>query len=99
MSITGLDARHSCGRAPEGPGLTTAGAGHTRSTGATAAKGDTKPAAEGKKIAAAKPQPSPPQKIASAEPEQRPASTTNLLSGAAPTVPAGSFDSRFGFSR
>jgi murein L,D-transpeptidase YafK len=81
------------------PAATTAGAGHTRSTGATAAKGDTKPAAEGKKIAAAKPQPSPPQKTASAEPEVRSASTTNLLSGAAPTVPAGSFDSRFGFSR
>jgi murein L,D-transpeptidase YafK len=81
------------------PAATTAGAGHTRSTGATAAKGDTKPAAEGKKIAAAKPQPSPPQKTASAEPEARSASTTNLLSGAAPTVPAGSFDSRFGFSR
>jgi murein L,D-transpeptidase YafK len=81
------------------PAATTAGAGHTRSTGATTAKGDTKPAAEGKKIAAAKPQPSPPQKTASAEPEARSASTTNLLSGAAPTVPAGSFDSRFGFSR
>ena len=81
------------------PAATTAGAGHTKSTGATAAKGDTKPAAEGKKIAAAKPQASPPQKTASAEPEARPASTTNLLSGAAPTVPAGSFDSRFGFSR
>ena len=81
------------------PAATMAGAGHTRSTGATAAKGDTKPAAEGKKIVAAKPQPSPPQKTASAEPEPRPASTTSLLSGAAPTVPAGSFDSRFGFSR
>jgi murein L,D-transpeptidase YafK len=81
------------------PAATTAVAGHTKSAGATAAKGDTKPAAEGKKIAAAKPQASPPQKTASAEPDQRPASTTNLLSGAAPTVPAGSFDSRFGFSR
>jgi hypothetical protein len=96
------ETRGTAAQAPQpkpAPAATTAGAGHTRSTGATAAKGDTKPAPEGKKIAAAKPQASPPQKTASAEPEQRPASTTNLLSGAAPTVPAGSFDSRFGFSR
>jgi murein L,D-transpeptidase YafK len=65
----------------------------------TASKGDTKVAAEGKKVATAKPQSSPPQKTASAEPDAKPASTNNLLSGAAPTVPAGSFDNRFAFSR
>ena len=94
------DARNGCASSATkpAPAATTAGAGHTRSTGATAAKAIL-PAAEGKKTAAAKPQASPPQKTASAEPEARSASTTNLLSGAAPTVPAGSFDSRFGFSR
>jgi len=67
----------------------------------TAATGKTTPTAD--KKAAATPKPlqsqSQPQKTASAEAEARPASTGSVLNGAAPTVPAGSFGSGFGFSR
>jgi murein L,D-transpeptidase YafK len=67
----------------------------------TAAAGRSKPEthpADGKaaKVALAKPQPSPPRQETSEEPAAKPASTTNLLSGAAPTVPTGEFDNRFG---
>jgi murein L,D-transpeptidase YafK len=48
------------------------------------------------KVAVAKPQPSPPRQEASAEPEAKSTSAANLLNGAAPTVPAGGFDNRFG---
>jgi murein L,D-transpeptidase YafK len=81
------------------PPTTTAGTAHTAAKTGTPPGGAHKPAAEGKKIATAKAQSSPAQKTASAETDAKPASTGNLLSGAAPTVPAGSFDSRFGFSR
>jgi murein L,D-transpeptidase YafK len=60
----------------------------------THAKPETQPA-DSKKVAMAKPQPSPPRQEASAE-EAKPVSTTNLLNGAAPTVPAGGFENRFG---
>jgi murein L,D-transpeptidase YafK len=44
-----------------------------------------------------KPPGAPPKRQANAEPQSTPESTTTaLLSGAAPTVPAGSFDNRFG---
>jgi murein L,D-transpeptidase YafK len=66
------------------PGQTAPSGGSTRSTV------DTKPA-DSKKVATAKPQASRPQKTASAEPEAKPASTSSLLSGAAPTVSAGGF--------
>jgi hypothetical protein len=67
----------------------------------TAAAGRSKPEthpADGKaaKVALAKPQPSPPRQETSEEPAANPASTTNLLSGAAPTVPTGGFENRFG---
>jgi murein L,D-transpeptidase YafK len=42
------------------------------------------------------PSPAPPRQEASAEPEAKPASTLSLLNGAAPTVPAGGFENRFG---
>jgi murein L,D-transpeptidase YafK len=48
------------------------------------------------KVAVANPQPSPPRQEARAEPEAKSTSTANLLNGAAPTVPAGGFDNRFG---
>jgi hypothetical protein len=60
----------------------------------TAATGSTR--ADSQKLAAAKPQHSPPHRTTSAEPDATPASTTNLLSGAAPAVPAGTFENRFG---
>jgi murein L,D-transpeptidase YafK len=46
---------------------------------------------DGKRMATTKVQASNPQKIANAESESKPASTSNLLSGAAPTVPTGGF--------
>jgi hypothetical protein len=42
------------------------------------------------------PQPTPPRQEASAEPAAKPAGTLTLLNGAAPTVPAGGFEGRFG---
>jgi murein L,D-transpeptidase YafK len=54
---------------------------------------DTK-TADSNKSTKAKPQPTDLQKTASAEPEGRPASTTSLLTGAAPTVPTGTFGFR-----
>jgi murein L,D-transpeptidase YafK len=55
-----------------------------------------KPETQSAKVAVAKPQPSPPRQEASAEAEAKPASTANVLNGAAPTVPAGGFENRFG---
>ena len=96
------DTRTTAGQSPQAKSAaatTTASTGHTTAKSGTASKGSAKTTAEGKKIATAKPQSSPAQKTASAEADAKPASTSNLLAGAAPTVPAGSFDSRFGFSR
>jgi murein L,D-transpeptidase YafK len=59
----------------------------------TASAADTK-ATDSSKSTKAKPQTSDVQKTASAEPEARPASTTSLLTGAAPTVPTGAFGFR-----
>ena len=47
-------------------------------------------------VTAFAPQPAAPRQEASAEPEAKPASTVSLLNGAAPTVPAGAFENRFG---
>jgi murein L,D-transpeptidase YafK len=84
------------------PAATTAKRGQTAAPGSTPSTADTK--AADSKIATTRPQASLMQKTASAEPEARPISTSSpstssLLGGAAPTVPAGSFDNRFGFSR
>jgi murein L,D-transpeptidase YafK len=46
--------------------------------------------------AATKPQASPPKQHASAEPQGKPDSINGLLNGAAPTMPSGGFDNRFG---
>jgi murein L,D-transpeptidase YafK len=98
-----------------GVGVLGSGSGSSREThrpsttsqpGATTAKpvqmagpGKTTPTADKKAAATAKPLPPQPQKTASAEAEARPPSTGIVLNGAAPTVPAGSFGSGFGFSR
>jgi len=67
--------------------------GQTAAPANTAAKADTK-AADTNKNTKAKPQAPDLQKTASAEAQARPASATSLLSGAAPTVPTGSFGFR-----
>jgi murein L,D-transpeptidase YafK len=92
------DARGAAAQPKPQPAATAAKPAQVAAADKTASKGESK-AAESKKVAAAKPQDSSAQKTASAESEARPASTTGVLSGAAPTVPAGSFDNRFGFSR
>jgi hypothetical protein len=53
---------------------------------------------DNKKLATTHPQASPPQQEPNAEPppDAGGARTTNLLIGAAPTVPAGGFENRFG---
>jgi hypothetical protein len=48
------------------------------------------------KVAVAKPEPTPSRQQASSEPEAKPANTANTLAGAAPIVPAGVIDNRFG---
>ncbi|HME37200.1 MAG TPA: hypothetical protein VKF84_18355, partial [Candidatus Sulfotelmatobacter sp.] len=48
------------------------------------------------KVATAKPKPLPARPEAGAEREATPSSTPNLLNGAAPTVPTGGFENRFG---
>ncbi len=45
---------------------------------------------------AVKPHAAPQTQQANAEPQTKPANTSSLLSGAAPTVPSGGFDNRFG---
>jgi murein L,D-transpeptidase YafK len=54
--------------------------------------------ADAKKVAMAKPQPAaaPARQDASPNEEAKPASAPNLLNGAAPTVPTGGFENRFG---
>jgi murein L,D-transpeptidase YafK len=51
---------------------------------------------DAKKVAMAKPQPAPARQDASPNEEAKPPSAPNLLSGAAPTVPPGGFENRFG---
>jgi hypothetical protein len=58
-------------------------------------KPDQQPSTSGT-VTAFAPQPAAPRQEASAEPEAKPASTVSLLNGAAPTVPAGAFENRFG---
>jgi murein L,D-transpeptidase YafK len=48
------------------------------------------------KVATANPKPLPARPEAGAEPEATPSSTPSLLNGAAPTVPTGGFENRFG---
>jgi murein L,D-transpeptidase YafK len=79
------------------PALVAPKPAQTAAAGTLRPKPETQPAdSKNAKVAMAKPQPSPPRQEASAEPEAKPASTTNLLNGAAPTVPAGGFENRFG---
>jgi len=80
------------------PTAATAKRSQTAAAGPPVAAAVPKPA-DSKRMAVANPQPAYLQKTASAEPDARPVTTGSLLSGAAPTVPAGSFDNRFGFSR
>ncbi len=78
----------------------TASTARTAAKSGTPSKANPKAVVEGKKTASPKSQASPAQKTASADAETKPTNTTgNLLSGAAPTLSAGSFDSRFSFSR
>jgi murein L,D-transpeptidase YafK len=72
-------------RARSEPAAPTAKRGQTAAPASTSSTTDTKEP-EGKKTQA-----SHPQKTASAEPEAKPASTSSLLGGAAPTVPTGGF--------
>ncbi len=67
--------------------------GQTAPPASTASVADTKSTGS-KKDTKAKPQTTDLQKTASAEPEARSASTTSLLTGAAPTVPTGTFGFR-----
>jgi murein L,D-transpeptidase YafK len=60
------------------------------------AKSEPQPAAATKTASAVAPKPSPPKQQASAEPQSNTASATTLLTGAAPTMPSGGFDGRFG---
>jgi hypothetical protein len=76
------------------PSTATAKRAQTAAAGIAVAPGDAKPA-DSKKVTVASPRPAYPQKTASAEPDARPVTTGSLLSGAVPTMPAGSF----GFSR
>jgi hypothetical protein len=93
------DARGTAATAsPQGkPQAASAPAKAAQTAAAGRSKPETRPA-DGKaaKVALAKPQPSPPRQETSEEPAAKPASTTNLLSGAAPTVPTGEFENRFG---
>ncbi len=67
--------------------------GQTAAPVSTASAADTKPTASNKNTKT-EPQTTDLQKTASAEPEARSASTTSLLTGAAPTVPTGTFGFR-----
>jgi len=59
------------------------------------AKPDAQPA-DSKKVAMARPQTSPARQEAPAVQDAKPAPSPNLLNGAAPTVPTGGFENRFG---
>jgi murein L,D-transpeptidase YafK len=75
----------------------TAAAKSTQQNAASAPrpKPEAQPADKTAKVAATKPPASPARQEGSEEPDAKPA-TTNLLSGAAPTVPASGFENRFG---
>ena len=72
----------------------------TGTPAATPTKPEPQRTTDSKKLATTKPQPSsPPQQEASAEPGAGGGRTRNLLGGAVPTIPAGSFENRFGGSQ
>jgi murein L,D-transpeptidase YafK len=75
------------------PAPATAKPAQSAAAGSTRSKTETQPTA---KVAMAKPQPSSARQETGAEPEAKGAGTPNLLNGAAPTVPAGGFENRFG---
>ncbi len=82
------------------PSPATAKPVQSTAAGSTRSKTETQPA-DGKtaKVALAKPQSSTARPEAAPEPDAKGASTPNLLNGAAPTVPTGGFENRFGGSR
>ncbi len=67
----------------------------TASAGAIRPKSEPQPA-ETKTAAATKPQSAPPRQEANAAEPSKPDSINSLLNGAAPTVPSGGFENRFG---
>ena len=70
--------------------------GQTAALGGGRAKPDVQPADSKSAKVAAKPQTLPARPEEAAEPEAKSASTPSLLNGAAPTVPTGGFENRFG---
>jgi len=70
--------------------------GQTAALGGGRAKPDVQPADGKSAKVAAKPQTLPARPEEAAEPEAKSASTPSLLNGAAPTVPTGGFENRFG---
>jgi murein L,D-transpeptidase YafK len=64
--------------------------------GATAKPAQTTPDSKTAKVAMAKPQPSTARQETGSEPEAKGSSAPSLLNGAAPTVPTGGFENRFG---
>jgi hypothetical protein len=55
-----------------------------------------KPKSDDSKPGAIRQPPKPPSQEANAEPQDKPSSNASLLNGSQPTVPAGSFDTRWG---
>jgi murein L,D-transpeptidase YafK len=68
----------------------------TASAAAIRPKSEPQPAAETKTAAATKPQAAAPRQEANAAEPTKPDSINSLLNGAAPTVPSGGFENRFG---
>ena len=81
--------------APAAAKPTQTAAVQTGAAAATKPKSEPRPA-ETKTANAAKPQPAAPRQEANADAGSKPASTTGLLNGAAPTMPSGGFEGRFG---
>jgi murein L,D-transpeptidase YafK len=81
--------------APAAAKPTQTAAAQTGAAAATKPKSEPHPA-ETKTASAAKPQPAAPRQEANADAGSKPASTTGLLNGAAPTMPSGGFEGRFG---
>ncbi len=75
----------------------TAAAQPSTAGAARSAKAETRPT-DGKraKLAVAKPESAPPRQQSASEREAKPASTETTMAGAAPAVPAGAFENRFG---
>jgi murein L,D-transpeptidase YafK len=81
--------------APQKPAKATAKPAQTAAAAAPRAKPDAQPAEKNASPAASKPA-SAPQQQETSEPEVKAANNTELLKGAAPTMPSGGFENRFG---